>query len=105
RPHVDAAAAHRHAELAGEADALGRHGRQAAAPERHAVLADLADVGGDAVDDDARDLRYLACVGDQAAERGMAVVAAAVDDQHIPRTHLPERIADDRAVDAWRAHR
>ena len=105
RIHRDAAAAHRHAEFAGEADALGGDGGKAAAPQRHLVLAHFADVGGDAVDDHAGEAGDLARVGDQAAERGVAMVAATVDHQHVARPHLAERIADDGAVHAGRAHR
>jgi hypothetical protein len=88
-----------------KANALGGHGRKTAAPKGNAVLADLADVGRDAVDDHAGQPRDLASVRDQAAERRVAVIARAVDYQHVTAPHLAEGITDDRPIHAGGAHR
>ena len=103
--HRYAAAAHRHAEFTGEADALGGDGGKAAAPQRHFVLAHFADVGGHAVDDHPGEAGDLARVGDQAAERGVAMVAATVDHEHVARPDLAESVADDRSIHTGRANR
>src|SRR5262249_1422996 len=74
--------------------------RKPTAPHRDLVLADLADVGDDAVDDDAGHFRDRGGVRNEPTESRVPHVAATVDDEDVPRAHLSERIADDRSVDA-----
>jgi hypothetical protein len=62
-------------------------------------LANLTYIRHDAVDNHARHFGDLGRIGNHTAKSGVPRVAASVDDQHVARAKLAERIANDRSID------
>ena len=89
-----------HAELAVQEAQFGGHRRQAPGPDRKGVVADFTDIGGHAVHDDGFRAGCPGGEGNAAADRGVAGVAAPVNDQHVARPDLAECVVHHRAVEA-----